>query len=388
MTKIEIPRLRHPTRAEFVERFLTPGLPVVIEGALDEWAALRKWSPAYFAQVVGEREVDVTTEEDGYFNKPRMPNRMRMADFVGTLERPTDKGVSYLKQQDFASLPELLPDVSLPPYAEAPMVLATNIWFGPGGTATPLHYDPFENLFAQIYGKKSFELVHPGDLGLTYLRALESDAPHISDVHCKSIDLERFPKFTDARRASIVLGSGDLLFLPAWWFHEVTSLETSISVNTWWRPKLERFTTPGAVRLAASGPLFLPPPFLLDQFEIEDPRGLPEHVEKLVIGGQSAAAVLFGGLFCTSKLMGLGAGAGIAPEFPAPSTPEAVAALLSSIVGATGIGEETAAMLRTWLGEVLSLRAEVGRTRDFSGVGSSGNAVTAQAMAAFLRSES
>ncbi len=73
MTKIDIPRLKRPSRADFVERFLMPGLPVIIEGAIDDWPALHKWNPAYLAKAAGEREVEVTTEEDGYFNRPRMP---------------------------------------------------------------------------------------------------------------------------------------------------------------------------------------------------------------------------------------------------------------------------------------------------------------------------
>lgn len=36
--------------------------------------------------------------------------------------------------------------------------VATNAWFGPGGTVSPLHNDPFHNLLAQVVGSKRVSL--------------------------------------------------------------------------------------------------------------------------------------------------------------------------------------------------------------------------------------
>jgi hypothetical protein len=35
------------------------------------------------------------------------------------------------------------------------------LWFGPGGTYTPLHHDVMNVLFVQIAGRKEFTLISP-----------------------------------------------------------------------------------------------------------------------------------------------------------------------------------------------------------------------------------
>lgn len=82
---------------------------------------------------------------------------------------------AYLAQhQLFDQIPPLRRDIVTPDYcalllpdeeddASAGSV-ATNAWFGPAGTVSPLHNDPFHNLLAQVVGSKrvSFSLCRYG----------------------------------------------------------------------------------------------------------------------------------------------------------------------------------------------------------------------------------
>lgn len=44
-----------------------------------------------------------------------------------------------------------------------------------------------------------------------------------------------YPRFADAQRVELLLRPGEVLFIPALWYHCVQSLEFSVSVNMFWR---------------------------------------------------------------------------------------------------------------------------------------------------------
>ena len=48
-----------------------------------------------------------------------------------------------------------------------------NIWMGPEGTRSPLHNDPYENIFAQVVGYKYFRLYPPCETESVYPRGVE-----------------------------------------------------------------------------------------------------------------------------------------------------------------------------------------------------------------------
>jgi lysine-specific demethylase 8 len=50
-------------------------------------------------------------------------------------------------------------------------------------------------------------------------------------------DYTTFPTFREAPPAILCpsLNPGDALYIPAKWWHHVRSLDTSASVNVWWR---------------------------------------------------------------------------------------------------------------------------------------------------------
>lgn len=67
---------------------------------------------------------------------------------------------------------------------------------------------------------------------------LESTSMVMSPVDISSPDLEKFPLFSGARRTHCVLRPGDVLFMPAFWWHEVQSYpdpveRRNLAVNFW-----------------------------------------------------------------------------------------------------------------------------------------------------------
>lgn len=87
-----------------------------------------------------------------------------------------------------------------------------------------------DNLLVQICGHKRVVLFPPHDASHLYL---SGDKSQVVDID--KPDLERFPLFAQAHAYEALLQPGDILFIPAPWFHNVQALEFSVAVNTFWR---------------------------------------------------------------------------------------------------------------------------------------------------------
>lgn len=139
----------------------------------------RDWSnPSYIRRVAGRRTVPVELG-GSYTGEGWRQELMTIGDFIGRFIESTpeggdpadssgssgDGGKAYLAQhQLFDQIPALRRDILTPDYCallledeeddEEAESIATNAWFGPAGTISPLHNDPFHNLLAQVVGKK------------------------------------------------------------------------------------------------------------------------------------------------------------------------------------------------------------------------------------------
>jgi ribosomal protein L16 Arg81 hydroxylase len=78
-----------------------------------------------------------------------------------------------------------------------------------------------DNLLAQIQGRKRITLFSPTQAARLYPFPVSSRHPHMSAVDVDGPDLERFPEFRKAASMECVVGPGDLLFVPAFWWHHV-----------------------------------------------------------------------------------------------------------------------------------------------------------------------
>lgn len=68
---------------------------------------------------------------------------------------------------------------------------------------------------------------------------LESTSMVMSPVDILDPDFEQFPRFAEAKRLHCSLRPGDVLFMPAFWWHEVQSRpdpveRRNLAVNFWW----------------------------------------------------------------------------------------------------------------------------------------------------------
>lgn len=103
------------------------------------------------------------------------------------------------------------------------------------GATTPLHYDVYDNLFQQLSGTKRFLLFPPSDATRLYLHPKVHVRYRQSQADLLRPDLVRFPLLAGLEGIEVVLQPGDLLFLPAFWFHHVEAQEPNYGLNVWFR---------------------------------------------------------------------------------------------------------------------------------------------------------
>uniref|UniRef100_A0A3P8ZSK9 tRNA wybutosine-synthesizing protein 5 n=1 Tax=Esox lucius TaxID=8010 RepID=A0A3P8ZSK9_ESOLU len=126
--------------------------------------------------------------------------------------------------------PELAEDFHIPEFFESDQLFSSVFRISSCGLQLWTHYDVMDNLLAQVTGKKRVVLYSPEDALHLYL---SGDKSEVLDID--SPDLERFPEFVKACRYECVLEPGDLLFIPALWFHNTLALQFGVGVNIFWR---------------------------------------------------------------------------------------------------------------------------------------------------------
>lgn len=228
-----VPRFGAQGAAAFRARAAS-GLPFLITGLVNRWP-LSLLTPQ--------------TLRDSYGD---LPVRARVGDYINTAFAP-DRAMQDMTMRDYLDLVEtgsqnLAP--ALPPYlgnlelrplnrlCHWPAYLGKTgpprFWLGPAGTVTPLHCDYDDNIFAQIWGSKRIFLAPPHHDEFLY----PSEASAIlfgSPFNPEAPDFEQFPLARQALMIECIVHPGELLYVPAGWYHQVRSLTFSLSANRWAR---------------------------------------------------------------------------------------------------------------------------------------------------------
>ncbi|RUS17504.1 hypothetical protein BC937DRAFT_89897 [Endogone sp. FLAS-F59071] len=251
---------------------LHPTPLIISEGVIAHWPAFhppRNWSdPSYLLSIASDRVVPVEIGSR-YTDDVWTQRMMRFGDFVNQYvlkgednhERketdtnsplasstpPPPQPIAYLAQHDLLSqIPRLRDDIAVPDYCylspepappeypsppATPDGVITNAWFGPHGTVSPLHHDPYHNLLAQVVGRKFVRLYAPREGENLY--PFEGMMGNTSQVDVENPDYTRFPAFVSAEYVECILSAGEMLYIPPKWWHYVRSLDASFSVSFW-----------------------------------------------------------------------------------------------------------------------------------------------------------
>lgn len=236
-TYVEIERIARLPSEGFRRLYDAPMKPVVITGALTEWKAMSDWSHEWFSQKYGQKVI-------GLSSNPRHTSkvvRMELADYVSRILSGTDEGL-YMNQYPAAEFPGLTDYYQIPEYCHPDRTLDVVLWLGPAKTMLAFHkdnrhpYDWINNIFVQIRGRKQVVLASPEQDAFMYQRIREGSDywySYIEDPY--QVDHSKFPLFSQATLLQTVVHPGEILFIPANYWHWVYALDKSISMSFWWR---------------------------------------------------------------------------------------------------------------------------------------------------------
>ena len=279
---LPIERVRNLSEQDF-EAVISEDRPIIIEDVVSQWKAFDAWTPDYLVQRIGHVRIPIRASSSHIhpdlhdlhdqrdrslvlvmlariaqhiFGRHR-DNRIEMtfADFVALLTGSAE-GFRYMagaeelriihEGQWNESLAGLRPDFAIPEYVAQPSLDSAALWLSAKGVRSHLHYDgnSLLNLNAQVAGSKHVQLYSPTQVGNLYPYLLTNGHPHtFSRVNVEKVDPEEFPLFSQLQGYEETLKAGDLLFIPAYWYHSFKHLgDFNINLNFWWRAEFVRLT--------------------------------------------------------------------------------------------------------------------------------------------------
>lgn len=208
---------------EELHEYVKAGIPVVVEGVVERWKAFKLWDLDYLKDVFKDREP------------------FQLGGFTFTFTQFADELVSSDNPQLFipqlgigknhgiAPVTELAPDVEYPDLLDPSNFDEVNLWIGQG--TTPAHFDAYDNLLCVIRGQKFIRLYEP-----KWFPNMHVDRFQWSQAFAPGADRSSFPGASNVPAPNeITLENGEILYIPPFWFHEVSVPSGfAITLNYWY----------------------------------------------------------------------------------------------------------------------------------------------------------
>ena len=244
-----IERLHNPSATEVMEKLILPNRAAILTGVVDSWPCHRKWTMEYIAERVGNVKVQVP-KEFGVYHFLKFKS-IPVAEFVESLNTTKDL---YLSAdpimgegggvREECELKALAGDIPIPDFIPKDDIRNCNLWIGPGGNRSLLHYDAWHSFLAVFSGQKRFTVYHPAEtrylhqFGVFDIKALREGRTmdsRVDPVHVQKKYLHSVGQVTGFEG---VIKPGEALFIPAGTWHYVESHGLNIALNFFFHARI------------------------------------------------------------------------------------------------------------------------------------------------------
>lgn len=244
MRNFAITRIPAPSGEEFHRCIRPSNRPVIFEGFLKGSPAVQRWTFDWFAERFAGEPMKYVDSSGGTAKSVEGT----MDAFIRLIQESDEPQHYYSVARNFvlrsAPFETLYDDFVLPEgfVSEVHHRRASQMWLGPAGTVTPLHFDTSDVVFSMVRGAKRVQLVPPCELSPWGLH----------ENHL--VQETRFAEFLEGGGLifEAEVRAPDALFLPVGWMHRVIALEPSITMSiNGFEDNNVAWYTPGAIKLDA-----------------------------------------------------------------------------------------------------------------------------------------
>jgi ribosomal protein L16 Arg81 hydroxylase len=232
---IPVERVSSLTPQEFQERYLSKGIPVIIENAARSWPCVKQWSFDAFQQRYGQEKIKIVQRkglsDDDWIDEKEFSEEVVFGDFLrGVLAG----GQKYMRFSPLLEkFPELLKDFDGEFFKSMTgnnLGVTFQLFIGGQGTYTPLHNAMTPFFFVNICGVKRWSLIpnqfmavlNPGADGFGY---------NHSGAEGNLTNPDEYPGLDCIDRMEVVMQPGDVLYNPSWMWHSVQNEAPTIGVR-------------------------------------------------------------------------------------------------------------------------------------------------------------
>lgn len=246
----EVKHLHKPSREELFSHVLA-NRPVLISGAMtaENFPPLKLFNDRDFLRrVSGHHLVHVkgkSFDRDGrhvFMMDPGL--KMPFRDYLDQKDAGLHYYMGKVTLKD--NLPEMLPHIDAAPgdvrkqFGDCFGKMIDDgvfTYFGLGANTSSTHYDPHENLMVCLSGTKVLELFPMADVANMYVCRPPSLSNSAVPPFCKHDDpvvSTQFPRFLQTQPIRVEVNAGDILYLPIFWWHSVSSKDGQNVILNYW----------------------------------------------------------------------------------------------------------------------------------------------------------
>ncbi|XP_070561109.1 uncharacterized protein [Ptychodera flava] len=215
-----------PDPRTFWEKYVKPGKPLIVRGAIKHSPAFHLWTREYLKENYGDLEVRLEGKiEKDYGSMIPVGDkgfgRDTIGNFIDTYQHTNKYIVSQLPEPMYKDV-KALPSMQCGTLKKS--LVEIDLWMSSGNSRSVLHKDAFNTWNCLLSGTKNWKMVENKYEKLIY-KAWESEREigGYSTINATKVDLLNQPMVRYVRWANLTINAGDCLFLPGSYYHQVNS---------------------------------------------------------------------------------------------------------------------------------------------------------------------
>lgn len=236
----EIPRVRDISPEDFRKKFAYPGIPVIFENGCKDWVCTGKWTFDFLEKEYGETDFNLSYQR-GFTPEDEVPEtsgmgdkifeRVKVKELVQSIKTDGKKYMRFCPIME--DRPELIEDLNLNWLRKMRICLlgcSYQSFIGAKNRKTPIHDGMTSFFFILPCGQKKWTLF-PTAYKPLLSPEVTTFGHNFTDVNINNPDLIKYPGMDLIDRYESVLNEGDILYCPAWMWHEVENFTDTWGVS-------------------------------------------------------------------------------------------------------------------------------------------------------------